>query len=65
MLPKDPAHQQTAHLGTYYKEKNMLNELIFLESLLAAVYCEKAHCLLAQECRFQYSFRNVQANYFN
>lgn len=38
MLPKDPVDQQTAHLGTHYKERNILNELNFLESLMAAIY---------------------------
>lgn len=38
MLPKDPVDQQTAHLGTHYKERNILNEFIFLESLMATIY---------------------------
>lgn len=38
MLPKDPVDQKTAHLGTHYKERNILNEFIFLESLVATIY---------------------------
>lgn len=58
-------HQQTTHFETYYQERNKMDELIFLESHMVAIYMlassrpggiGKPSCLCP---------RNFQVNYFN